>query len=315
MRDFGIIPVSFWQEAPTKALSNEAKLVLVYLLAGPHASMSGVVHLPLEYIATDLDWTVLEVEAAMDELISSDMVMRCYLTNFLAPTVHLRVHGPCTLKVTREVCRQTRRLPSNCTIKAPFTALIESLIGSIVGQEDDEIVGTVRRGDVGQKLPRAREDEEEDEDEKRRVRSSRRELARCTKNGQGRKEPDGVRPTSSASAAAKPPDGQRPALTLVPSASADEGFEPVAWLPLVGGGRYPVQAVDLERWKLAYPQVEVMGELRRMIDWLDSNPRKRKTERGARNFITSWLRRNQDRSAPRPAPTPVQEVDIFRGAK
>lgn len=37
-----------------------------------------------------------------------------------------------------------------------------------------------------------------------------------------------------------------------------------------------------------------MQELRKMRGWLDANPTKRKTSRGIRRFVNSWLSRSQD---------------------
>lgn len=52
---------------------------------------------------------------------------------------------------------------------------------------------------------------------------------------------------------------------------------------------------DLAKWVELYPAVDVMQELRKMAGWCDSNPMKRKTRRGVRAFITSWLAKEQDK--------------------
>ena len=38
-----------------------------------------------------------------------------------------------------------------------------------------------------------------------------------------------------------------------------------------------------------YPRIDLKLEFANMWNWLDANPRKRKTERGMNRFITSWL--------------------------
>ena len=50
--------------------------------------------------------------------------------------------------------------------------------------------------------------------------------------------------------------------------------------------------------KELYPAVDVEQALRNMRGWLDSNPRNKKTPRGIKRFITSWISREQDK-APR----------------
>lgn len=44
----------------------------------------------------------------------------------------------------------------------------------------------------------------------------------------------------------------------------------------------------------AYPAVDVFAELSAMAMWCDANPKKRKTPRGIKQFITSWLKRAAD---------------------
>lgn len=58
---------------------------------------------------------------------------------------------------------------------------------------------------------------------------------------------------------------------------------------------FDVLPEDYNRWCELYPAVDVMQELRKMSGWCDSNPTKRKTRRGVRAFITSWLAKEQDR--------------------
>jgi hypothetical protein len=53
---------------------------------------------------------------------------------------------------------------------------------------------------------------------------------------------------------------------------------------------------DLRIWRNAYPGVDVEGEYRKMEAWLHSNPQKRKTLRGIKRFVNTWLK------SARPAP-------------
>lgn len=52
---------------------------------------------------------------------------------------------------------------------------------------------------------------------------------------------------------------------------------------------------DVLKWQQLYPAVDVFQELRAMEGWLDANPTKRKTPRGIKRFVNSWLARAQDR--------------------
>ena len=64
--------------------------------------------------------------------------------------------------------------------------------------------------------------------------------------------------------------------------------------PLNDKTEYPIYDTDFAEWAELYPAVDIMQELRKMKGWLDSNPTKRKTIRGIRRFINSWLSKAQD---------------------
>ena len=52
---------------------------------------------------------------------------------------------------------------------------------------------------------------------------------------------------------------------------------------------------DLEGWLRLYVGVDVIRELARMREWCKSNPTKRKTRKGIRRFVQTWLDREQNR--------------------
>ena len=52
---------------------------------------------------------------------------------------------------------------------------------------------------------------------------------------------------------------------------------------------------DVLKWQQLYPAVDVFQELNAMEGWLDANPTKRKTPRGIKRFVNSWLSRAQDK--------------------
>lgn len=74
-------------------------------------------------------------------------------------------------------------------------------------------------------------------------------------------------------------------------------------LPLSGGKVFfDVPESYLREQAGLYPAVNIEQEFRNMRGWLDSNPERRKTGKGVRRFITTWLQRCQDSpKSPRPA--------------
>jgi hypothetical protein len=82
-------------------------------------------------------------------------------------------------------------------------------------------------------------------------------------------------------------------ISATPPAVSDDA---VIRLPLNDGTEHGVKESDIEKWSGLYPAVDVMGELRKMLGWLDANPKNRKTKSGIGRFIAGWLSREQDRA-------------------
>lgn len=61
------------------------------------------------------------------------------------------------------------------------------------------------------------------------------------------------------------------------------------------GDVYKPEQSDVIAWQRTYPAVNVEQELMAMESWLDANPTRRKTAKGIKRFINSWLTRAQDR--------------------
>tara|TARA_R100000479_G_C6211454_1_gene138374 strand:- start:13 stop:450 length:438 start_codon:yes stop_codon:yes gene_type:complete len=59
------------------------------------------------------------------------------------------------------------------------------------------------------------------------------------------------------------------------------------------GSTYSVEETDIIAWERAYEErgVKVRQELASMDSWLDANPSRRKTPKGMKRFIDSWLKR------------------------
>ena len=87
--------------------------------------------------------------------------------------------------------------------------------------------------------------------------------------------------------------------------------EPVIGLPLNSGDDYMVSTDEVTEYSQLYPAVNVMQELRNMRGWLISNPTRRKTKRGIKAFITSWLSREQDRPTARSGTTKLTADEIW----
>lgn len=80
----------------------------------------------------------------------------------------------------------------------------------------------------------------------------------------------------------------------VPALILNDGTE---WLP---------DRADVITWEKLYPAVDVPRELGRMREWCKSNPKRCKTSKGIRRFVTNWLDNEQNR------PRRAQQTDARR---
>lgn len=88
-----------------------------------------------------------------------------------------------------------------------------------------------------------------------------------------------------------------------PDKSAPASSSPsVIDLPATQGQFVAITESDVAEWRSAFPAVDVPQQLRAMRQWLLANERNRKTARGMRKFIVSWLSRDQDRGGVRQQP-------------
>jgi len=85
-----------------------------------------------------------------------------------------------------------------------------------------------------------------------------------------------------------------------PENSAPASSSPsVIDLPATQGQTVSITEADVAEWRDAFPAVDVPQQLRAMRQWLLANERNRKTVRGMRKFVVSWLSRDQDRGGAR----------------
>jgi len=72
----------------------------------------------------------------------------------------------------------------------------------------------------------------------------------------------------------------------------------VATMPVVGqgSGEAPITEAMVAEWSGVYPAVDVTQQLKRMRQWCLANPKRQKTMRGLRSFITTWLDKEQNQA-------------------
>lgn len=78
--------------------------------------------------------------------------------------------------------------------------------------------------------------------------------------------------------------------------SAPETAMNAPGIPITGGVEWRPTVDELNEWIKFYSAVDVIRELGRMRIWCQNNPDRKKTARGIRRFVTTWLDKEQKRA-------------------
>jgi hypothetical protein len=71
--------------------------------------------------------------------------------------------------------------------------------------------------------------------------------------------------------------------------------ESVLQIPLISGQIFLVTQEDIDQWQDTFPAVDVKHAIGLVRQWNLDNPTKRKTPKGIRKHITTWLSKEQDK--------------------
>lgn len=80
MRDYGKVYTAFWSNEDMRAMSEDARMLALYLMTCPHGNMLGCFRLPNAYAAEDLKWEIERVSKGFEELFQNGFVYRCQRT-------------------------------------------------------------------------------------------------------------------------------------------------------------------------------------------------------------------------------------------
>lgn len=77
-------------------------------------------------------------------------------------------------------------------------------------------------------------------------------------------------------------------------ARAETPLADVEAIPLNDGTEWKCSVSDYDEYVRLYPGVDVKKAFREMRSWSNSNPEKRKTRKGVKRFVNSWLSKEQN---------------------
>lgn len=120
MRDYGRVHSTFWSSPTISPLSDDGKLLALYLMTCPHNTIAGVFRLPDGYIAEDMRWDSERVSKGFYELFRNGFARRCPETKWVWICKHLEWNPPDNPNQQKAVDKVVSSVPVECAWLADF---------------------------------------------------------------------------------------------------------------------------------------------------------------------------------------------------
>lgn len=140
MRDYGRVYSAFWTSADVQALSDDGRLLALYLLSGPHGTIAGVCRLPDGYICEDLKWTQQRVAKGFMELLREGFANRCETTKWVWICRFLAWNTPENPNQWKAARKIAATVPSNCSWNAAFRRVFAIATGDVPDDEQNPYI-------------------------------------------------------------------------------------------------------------------------------------------------------------------------------
>ena len=120
---YGKVQETFWRDPTIRAMQDEERYFMLYLLTCPHRNRLGMFVLDSYYAAADLQWDPDRVDGAIKSLVSRGRILYDKQTGILFVIRYLKHNTMENAKVAKGAVSELGRLPDN----PYFEALLESL--------------------------------------------------------------------------------------------------------------------------------------------------------------------------------------------
>lgn len=153
MRQYGSIQTKFWSSTDIYHVSDQAKLLALYLLCSPHSNMLGCFRLPIAYVAEDLNWDCETATRAINELANLNFLTYETSCSWVQITNFLKYHpienpnqGKSIAKLYNEVPKNLSFVPQLINnlleqrqyLSEKFIQILETVMKPFPNQEQDQ---------------------------------------------------------------------------------------------------------------------------------------------------------------------------------
>lgn len=120
---------AFWSSADIQTLSDDGKLLALYLLSCSHGTIAGACRLPDGYVSEDLKWTSGRVSKGFEELLSKGFANRCETTKWVWIRKFLQWNAPENPNQWKAVWKVIGQIPGQCIWRSDFLSILAKITG------------------------------------------------------------------------------------------------------------------------------------------------------------------------------------------
>jgi hypothetical protein len=129
VRDYGKVFSRIWESADFRALSEDGRTLVLYLLTCQHGTIAGVFRVPDGYACEDLQWSVERVAKGFANLLSKGFATRCDATKWVWVTKFLEWNPPENPNQRTAVTKVVKSVPDSCAWKPAFMRVCGPSLG------------------------------------------------------------------------------------------------------------------------------------------------------------------------------------------
>lgn len=162
MRDYGKVHTTFWSSSTMRKLSEDGRMLALYLLTSPHSTIAGVYRLPDGYVCEDLQWPSERVAKGFTELLANGFANRCETTKWVWICKHLEWNALENPNQRKSAAKVAYSIPTECAWKLDYMRVCGELLGIDPSQFGNPSE-TVPKGLPNQKQEQEQEQEQDKE--------------------------------------------------------------------------------------------------------------------------------------------------------
>jgi len=160
VRDYGKVYSTFWSSTTTGSLSDDGKVLALYLMTCSHSTIAGVFRLPDGYVSEDLGWGPERVREGFTELFGKGFANRCETTKWVWITKHLTWNPPENPNQRKAAAKCAVQIPDECGWKLGFMRVCGPLL-NLEAPENTNPCGTLAEPFLNQKQEQKQEQKKE----------------------------------------------------------------------------------------------------------------------------------------------------------